>query len=129
MSLSGSTGYDWIPLQAIKDKYPDTAIIDRAGADGYWWAIANVKEQEHTISASLPNISGNFGEFMYSGIENCTGPFEYIANSTAKMGGTTAKNKGYISMDLNLYGTWDGIHGVSDTVNPKALAVQYYIKY
>ena len=71
----------------------------------------------------LPNVSGKFGEFMYSGTDNTSAPFTYTANSTAKNGGSSAKNKGYVSMSLSNY---TSIYGNGVNVQPNAYLVNVW---
>ena len=121
-----------ISIGWVKATYPTATTIKPMGSGSGNLTIYThpnygyVTSLGSKVSAGLPNITGNFGEFMYSGTDNTSAPFTYTADSTAKMGGTTAKNKGYVTMNLH---NANSIYGSSNTVTPISLKTSFYIRY
>lgn len=82
------------------------------------------------VSAVIPRPTYNttkIGEFMYGGVDACVNA-TYTANSTAKLGGTSAKNKGYVTLSAPY--TFPSIYSSSaTTVKPTSITTGYFIKY
>ena len=108
--------------------------VDNSGSVSYSAGSATVTRVEEpgdiiigqSVSPQLPNVKGKFGNFMYSGTANTTAPFSYTAASTSKSGGTTAKNCGYVDMDLS---SSNSIYTDDGLVLPASLRTLHCIKY
>lgn len=70
------------------------------------------------------------GDVMYSGTDTCSNA-TYTANSTAKMGGTTAKNKGSFTFSIsgsNVY-SFPPTYVSNGVVRPESIVTIFLIKY
>lgn len=79
-------------------------------------------------TAGLPNITGLVSQFRYAAI-NATGNGAFYAEDGSNLG---QLQTGGSQSSVNLYFSADrssGVYGNSDTVQPPALTMRYYIKY
>lgn len=102
---------------------------DRFDYNGYMYYVSLANRLGGIVHSSIPNITGTFGEFQYSGTAKNSAPFAYTADSTAKVGGTSAKNKGYVTMNMNTANELYGYYQSVDSIIPDSLCTQFFIKY
>lgn len=83
-----------------------------------------------SVEPCIPRPTWNtvkIGDIMYGGTDTVAYA-SYTANSTAKLGGTTAKNKGYFSISNPI--SYNSIYKTTaTTLQPLSRKITFYIRY
>ena len=76
------------------------------------------------IEAGLPNIVGTFYQDINCRFNN-SGSFTYVFGSSINLANGDNYSSGYVEFDASRS---NSIYGASDTVQPPAVTVRYFIK-
>lgn len=120
--FTGNLTNRYMGFGAIKTAYPDYSYFTPRSTSAEIFKMT-------TNNSCLPLPTYNtttIGEFMYGGINACVNA-TYTANSTAKLGGTSAKNKGYVTLSAPY--TFPSVYQNGNYVHPLHMGTLMLIKY